>query len=48
MEAHTGDDLNAIAGDKLDALLALGRHAEDGNGFEVWVCKWGRCAARSR
>ena len=32
MEAHTGDDLNAIAGDKLDALLALGRHAGAGNG----------------
>jgi len=26
VEAHTSHDLDAIAGDKLDALLALGRH----------------------
>jgi hypothetical protein len=34
MEAHTSDNLDAIAGDKLDALLALGRHAGDGDGLE--------------
>ena len=27
VEAHTSDNLDAIAGDKLDALLAVGRHA---------------------
>ena len=29
MEAHTSYDFDAVAGDKLDALLALGRHVVD-------------------
>jgi hypothetical protein len=37
VKAHTGDNLDAIAGDKLDALLALGRHADDGDVFEGYV-----------
>jgi hypothetical protein len=28
VKAHTGDNLDAIAGDKLDALLTLGRHVD--------------------
>jgi hypothetical protein len=27
--AHTGDDLDIVAGDELDSLLALGRHGDD-------------------
>jgi hypothetical protein len=45
--AHTSDDLDAIAGDKLDALLALGRHVVrlvvKLEGMSVCsCCKWGR------
>ena len=29
MEAHTSYDFDAVTGDKLDALLALGRHVVD-------------------